>query len=78
MSIGIVLGTRPEIIKMAPVIRECQKRGLDYSVIRAAGAPGIPAVGGGRQLALIDSSGVQEDTCIWGALCDAEEEQGEA
>jgi len=33
MSIGIVLGTRPEIIKMAPVIRECQKRGLDYSVI---------------------------------------------
>lgn len=33
MSICIVLGTRPEIIKMAPVIRECQKRGLDYSVI---------------------------------------------
>ena len=33
MSICIVLGTRPEIIKMAPVIRECQRRGLDYSVI---------------------------------------------
>ena len=33
MSICIVLGTRPEIIKMAPVIRACQKRGLDYSVI---------------------------------------------
>jgi len=35
MTIAIILGTRPEIIKMAPVIRECQKRGLDYSVIHA-------------------------------------------
>ncbi len=33
MHIAIVLGTRPEIIKMAPVIRECQKRGLDYFVL---------------------------------------------
>lgn len=30
MKISIILGTRPEIIKMAPVIRECQKLGLDY------------------------------------------------
>jgi UDP-N-acetylglucosamine 2-epimerase (non-hydrolysing) len=26
MKIAIILGTRPEIIKMSPVIRECQKR----------------------------------------------------
>ncbi|WP_332448459.1 non-hydrolyzing UDP-N-acetylglucosamine 2-epimerase [Methanoculleus sp.] len=31
--IGIVLGTRPEIIKMSPVIRECERRGLDYYII---------------------------------------------
>jgi UDP-N-acetylglucosamine 2-epimerase len=33
MSIAIVLGTRPEIIKISPVIRECQKRGLDHFVL---------------------------------------------
>lgn len=33
MRIAVVLGTRPEIIKMAPVIRECRKRGLDYFLI---------------------------------------------
>lgn len=31
--IGIVLGTRPEIIKMSPVIRECRERGIAFSVI---------------------------------------------
>lgn len=31
--ISVVLGTRPEIIKMAPVIRACQDAGLDYSVV---------------------------------------------
>jgi len=31
--IAIVLGTRPEIIKMAPVIRECVKRGVDHFVL---------------------------------------------
>jgi UDP-N-acetylglucosamine 2-epimerase (non-hydrolysing) len=31
--IAIILGTRPEIIKMSPVIRECEKRGLDYFVL---------------------------------------------
>lgn len=30
MKIAIVLGTRPEIIKMSPVIRECDRLGLDY------------------------------------------------
>lgn len=33
MIIGIVLGTRPEIIKMSPVIRECERIGLDYFVL---------------------------------------------
>jgi UDP-N-acetylglucosamine 2-epimerase (non-hydrolysing) len=33
MRIAVVLGTRPEIIKMAPVIRECQRRGLDHFVL---------------------------------------------
>lgn len=33
MTIAIILGTRPEIIKMAPVIRECQRRGQDYFVL---------------------------------------------
>jgi UDP-N-acetylglucosamine 2-epimerase (non-hydrolysing) len=33
MSIAIVLGTRPEIIKMAPVIRECERRDLGYFVL---------------------------------------------
>jgi UDP-N-acetylglucosamine 2-epimerase (non-hydrolysing) len=33
MSIAIVLGTRPEIIKMSPVIRECERLGLDYFVL---------------------------------------------
>ncbi len=31
--ISIVLGTRPEIIKMSPIIRECEKRGQDYFVL---------------------------------------------
>jgi hypothetical protein len=31
--IAIVLGTRPEIIKMSPVVRECEKRGLDYFIL---------------------------------------------
>ncbi len=31
--VSIVLGTRPEIIKMAPLIKECEARDLDYFVI---------------------------------------------
>jgi UDP-N-acetylglucosamine 2-epimerase (non-hydrolysing) len=31
--ISIVLGTRPEIIKMAPVIRACRQKGIEYSVL---------------------------------------------
>jgi UDP-N-acetylglucosamine 2-epimerase (non-hydrolysing) len=33
MTIAIILGTRPEIIKMAPIIRECQRQNLDYFVL---------------------------------------------
>ena len=33
MKICVILGTRPEIIKMSPVIRECEKRGLDYFIL---------------------------------------------
>jgi UDP-N-acetylglucosamine 2-epimerase (non-hydrolysing) len=31
--IAIVLGTRPEIIKMSPVIRGCEHLGLDYFIL---------------------------------------------
>ena len=33
MKFCIILGTRPEIIKMSPIIRECEKQGLDYFII---------------------------------------------
>ena len=33
MKIAIILGTRPEIIKMSPVIRECEKQDLDYFIL---------------------------------------------
>jgi UDP-N-acetylglucosamine 2-epimerase (non-hydrolysing) len=33
MKISIILGTRPEIIKMSPVIRECEKQELDYFIL---------------------------------------------
>jgi len=31
--ITIVLGTRPEIIKMSPIIRECQRRNIDFQIL---------------------------------------------
>jgi UDP-N-acetylglucosamine 2-epimerase (non-hydrolysing) len=33
MKVAIVLGTRPEIIKFSPVIRECERLGLDFFVL---------------------------------------------
>jgi UDP-N-acetylglucosamine 2-epimerase (non-hydrolysing) len=33
MNMMIVLGTRPEIIKMAPIIEEAESRHIDYSVV---------------------------------------------
>ncbi len=35
LKIAIILGTRPEIIKMAPIIREIQKRKIEYYVIHS-------------------------------------------
>jgi len=33
IKIAIILGTRPEIIKMSPIIREYQKRGFDFFIL---------------------------------------------
>jgi len=33
MKIAIILGTRPEIIKMSPVVRVCKKQNLDYFIL---------------------------------------------
>ena len=33
MRIAIILGTRPEIVKMSPVIRSCLARSVDFSII---------------------------------------------
>lgn len=33
MNISIVLGTRPEIVKFSPIIRECARLGLAYSIL---------------------------------------------
>jgi len=35
MTAAIILGTRPEIIKMSPIIRECERKGLDYFVVHS-------------------------------------------
>ena len=32
-KIAIIVGTRPEIIKMSPIIRECQKRDADFFIL---------------------------------------------
>lgn len=33
MALGIILGTRPEIIKMAPIIRLCQKQSIPHYLL---------------------------------------------
>jgi len=35
MKIAFILGTRPEIIKCAPVIRECEKQGIPFILIHS-------------------------------------------
>ena len=35
MSIGIILGTRPEIIKLSPVIRRCAEQDIDFTLIHS-------------------------------------------
>lgn len=32
-TVAFVLGTRPEIIKLAPVIRECERHAIEYTII---------------------------------------------
>ena len=29
----IIIGTRPEIVKLSPVVRACERRGLDWFVL---------------------------------------------
>ena len=33
LRVAIILGTRPEIVKMSPIIRECQRLGLDFFIL---------------------------------------------
>ena len=33
MKIAVILGTRPEIIKMSPVIRELQSREIEFFIL---------------------------------------------
>ena len=33
MKISIILGTRPEIVKCSPIIRECSRLSLDYFIL---------------------------------------------
>jgi UDP-N-acetylglucosamine 2-epimerase (non-hydrolysing) len=35
MKLAIVVGTRPEIIKMAPVVRACQKKNVDFFIVHS-------------------------------------------
>lgn len=35
MKVGIIIGTRPEVIKMAPVIRGCQERNIPFFIIHS-------------------------------------------
>ncbi len=33
MKMGVIPGARPEVLKMSPVVRACQRQGADYFVI---------------------------------------------
>jgi UDP-N-acetylglucosamine 2-epimerase (non-hydrolysing) len=33
MKVALILGTRPEIIKMSPIIRECEKQDIDHYIL---------------------------------------------
>ena len=35
MKLAIIVGTRPEIIKMAPVVKECERRGIPFTLIHS-------------------------------------------
>ncbi|MCJ2564369.1 MAG: UDP-N-acetylglucosamine 2-epimerase (non-hydrolyzing), partial [Candidatus Thermoplasmatota archaeon] len=34
--ISVVVGTRPEIIKMGPIVLELQKRGMEFDIVHTA------------------------------------------
>ena len=40
VKICIILGTRPEIVKFSPIIRECERRHLDYFILHT-GSDGV-------------------------------------
>ena len=33
MNVVVILGTRPEIIKMSPIIRELERKGVDFFIL---------------------------------------------
>ena len=33
MKVSIILGTRPEIVKFSPIIRECERLSLNYFIL---------------------------------------------
>jgi UDP-N-acetylglucosamine 2-epimerase (non-hydrolysing) len=33
LKFSVVMGTRPEIIKLSPIIRECQRLNLDFFIL---------------------------------------------
>lgn len=35
MKLAIILGTRPEIIKLSPIIRACERRGIDFFIVHS-------------------------------------------
>ncbi|MEA1998638.1 MAG: hypothetical protein U9N61_04855 [Euryarchaeota archaeon] len=39
MKMCIILGTRPEVIKMSPVVRACEGGGMDYFILHTEHYP---------------------------------------
>ena len=35
MNLAVILDTRPEIIKMSPIIRECEEQEFNYFILHA-------------------------------------------